>query len=259
MGNTRKPTDFFDDDFEVIYEDDITYTEEDSYEPSTYRDYSDFDTFDTEDEEEFSNPRTYTSYEDEDENKPPVRKKKPSKSRKKRKRRRPLTHLAAPIQKGGDAVFGLARSVTRNLSLLLMIGTTIFMCYNFWRGSAPYGDIEHAIATNTYTPKIAAYFSVVTILLFYQIISMLWTMTKARVRDEYGRHKEDVGRGRNSFIALFLLSYAAFIFHRWIPETHEVLHGLKGALDVFGSMHNVLFGLCLAGVISCLFRKYSAS
>ena len=60
-----------------------------------------------------------------------------------------------------------------------------------------------------------------------------------------------------SFIAVFVSSYAAFLFNRFIPESPEILYGIKGALDVYGSLHNVLFGLCAAGVISCLVRKYS--
>ena len=70
-------------------------------------------------------------------------------------------------------------------------------------------------------------------------------------------YKEDVGRGMFSFFFIYICSYGAFLVNNWIPERFESLQGIRGALDVFGSMHNVLFGLCAAGVISCLFRKYS--
>ena len=88
-------------------------------------------------------------------------------------------------------------------------------------------------------------------------------MTKERIRDEYGVHWEDVGRGRNSFIILYICSYVTFLFSDFIPENIEVLpagiellKGIKGALAVFGSLHNQLFGLCVAGVVSCVIRKY---
>ena len=88
-------------------------------------------------------------------------------------------------------------------------------------------------------------------------------MTKERIRDEYGVHWEDVGRGRNSFIILYICSYAAFLYSDFIPENIEVLpagieilKGIKGALAVFGSLHNQLFVLCVAGVVSCVIRKY---
>lgn len=44
--------------------------------------------------------------------------------------------------------------------------------------------------------------------------------------------------------------------NRFLPETPDIIYGLKGGLEVYGSMHNVLFGLCAAGIISCLIRKY---
>ena len=74
--------------------------------------------------------------------------------------------------------------------------------------------------------------------------------------DHWGVHKEDTCRGLNSFLLVFLTSYAAFWINRFLPETPDIIYGLKGGLEVYGSMHNVLFGLCAAGIISCLIRKY---
>jgi len=94
------------------------------------------------------------------------------------------------------------------------------------------------------------------IFLLSEFIALLWSMTKVRVRDQWGVHKEDTGRGLNSFLLVFLTSYAAFWINRFLPETPDIIYGLKGGLEVYGSMHNVLFGLCAAGIISCLIRKY---
>lgn len=288
MRSSNKNADFFDDDFEVRYEEDLSLDNdmssdhnfngckfydiendfEDDYEDTydedeDYNDgYDDYDADDYEDRYDTRNRRnrSYGSRNQRDyyeEERPSKRKKQVSYKR--RRSRKPLTRIAAPIQKGGDAVMKLVRTIVRNLSLILMIAITIYMGYNFLRGSAPYGDIETSIATNTYTLKLAVYFGVVAMILLYEIISMLWAMTRVRVRDDRGTYKEDVGRGLFSFVFLFLCSYASFIVYRWVPESHEILQGLKGVLDVFGSMHNVLFGLCLAGVVSCLFRKYSIS
>lgn len=266
MYSEKKDTSCFDDDFEVTYEDEITFdyhtsrvdfdTQElayddydndyDDYENDNYTDYADYEGEDYNDYADYENEdyNDSTDYEDEDY------------KRRSRRRYRP-TRLAAPIQKGGNAILGIARTLIRNLTIFLMLGILIFMGYNFYKGSIPYGDIEHAISTNTYTQMMTAYFSVAALLLLYEIFSILWAMTKVRVRDRYGVHREDVGRGLASFIWLYIFSYAAFFVNRWIPESMDILKGIKGALDVFGSMHNVLFGLCLAGVVSCLFRKYS--
>ena len=103
---------------------------------------------------------------------------------------------------------------------------------------------------------LAAYLSVAAIFILSEFIALLWSMTRTRVRDGYDSWKEDTGRGLVSFIVVFGTSYLSFLLYRFIPEAPEVLYGLKGALDVYGSMHNVLLGLCTAGVISCLVRKY---
>ena len=103
---------------------------------------------------------------------------------------------------------------------------------------------------------LAAYLCIALIFILFEFIALLWSMTKVRVRDASGTWKEDAGRGLSSFIFVFASSYLAFLLYRFLPETPEFLYGLKGALEVYGSMHNVLFGLCAAGVISCLLRKY---
>lgn len=176
-----------------------------------------------------------------------------------RQKKRGQTPLAAPIQKGGRAVSRVSRTIMRNLSLVLILAIVVFLGYNFLRGSAPYGDIENAVTSRNYTQMLAAYFMIAAFFLLFELLSALWAMTKVRVYDEFGYYKEDVGRGLFSFIFIYLCSYAAFLTSAWIPEIHDILRGVKGALNVFGSMHNILFGLCAAGVISCLFRKYSLS
>lgn len=172
-----------------------------------------------------------------------------------RSRYRP-TRLAAPLQKGGNAIYRVSQSLVRNLSLILIAAIIVLLTYNFYRGSAPYGDIQNAVSTQIYTQMLTAYFAVAAVLILYEVIALLWAATKVRVRDKYGSYREDVGRGLYSFVFIYVLSYLAFLLNRFIPESIDILKGIKGALDVFGSMHNALFGLCLAGVISCLVRKY---
>lgn len=177
----------------------------------------------------------------------------------KKKRGASPTRLAAPIQKGGKTVYRLSQTLLRNLSVILIFAIIALLVYNFLRGSAPYGDIQAEISTQIFSQKLSAYFAVAALLVLYELLSALWAMTRVRVRDQYGSYKEDVGRGLFSFIFIYVCSYAAFLTSSLIPETYEALVGVKGALNVFGSLHNALFGLCAAGVISCLLRKYSLS
>lgn len=290
MPSQKKEHSYFDDDFEVTYEEEVPFQyntsrvdlDEDSITPYYADDFDndydndyddDYDDYDDvyEDGDDYEYGDEYEdSYDDEYENDYEPRSgrytnrqpsKKPEKKRRRTKRRRSYrpTRLAAPIQKGGNALLKLVQTIVRNLSALLILAIIALMTYNFLRGSAPYGDIKEEIQTHAYTLRLLAYLVVPACLILFELCSMLWTMTRVRVRDEYGSYKEDVGRGLFSFIFIYLCSYAAFLIHDWIPEIHEILIGFKGSLDVFGSMHNALFGLCLAGVISCLFRKYSLS
>lgn len=174
-----------------------------------------------------------------------------------RRRRSGQTPIAAPIKKGGRTAYRISQTLFRNLSVILILAIAGFMAYNFLRGSAPYGDIENAVVSQNYTLVLASYFAVAAFFILFELFSALWSMTRVRVYDETGSYKEDVGRGMFSFFFIYICSYGAFLVNNWIPERFESLQGIRGALDVFGSMHNVLFGLCAAGVISCLFRKYS--
>lgn len=179
-----------------------------------------------------------------------------------RRKSRP-TRLAAPLQKGGNALYKVSKIFIRNLTILLILIIIAILAYNFYVGSAPYGDLENSLEAQAFSPTLLAYAAVAAIIIFCEIIALFRSMTKERIRDEYGVHWEDVGRGRNSFIILYICSYAAFLFSDFIPENIEVLpagieilKGIKGALAVFGSLHNQLFGLCVAGVVSCVIRKY---
>ena len=182
---------------------------------------------------------------------------------KSRRRKSGPTRLAAPLQKGGNALYKVSKTFIRNLTILLILIIIVILAYNFYVGSAPYGDLENSLESQAFSPTFLAYAAVAAIVIFCEIIALFRSMTKERIRDEYGVHWEDVGRGRNSFIILYICSYVAFLFGDFIPENIEVLpasieilKGIKGALAVFGSLHNQLFGLCVAGVVSCVIRKY---
>ena len=174
-----------------------------------------------------------------------------------------LHDLQHRFKKGGNALYKVSKTFIRNLTILLILIIIAILAYNFYIGSAPYGDLENSLESQAFSPTFLAYAAVAAIVIFCEIIALFRSMTKERIRDEYGVHWEDVGRGRNSFIILYICSYAAFLFGDFIPENIEILpvgieilKGIKGALAVFGSLHNQLFGLCVAGVVSCVIRKY---
>ena len=236
----KRDTDFsdlFDDDFEVTYEDgweDVSALSRRRRGPGSHTDYY-------EEDDAYENHKN-SMYADD-----------PRPSRRRNRRGVPI---AAPIRKGGRVLSRAAAALIRCLTAVLILATTAYVTYTFWRASTPYGDIMESIRTRRISMTLAAYVCIAVIFLLFEFIALLWSMTRVRVRDESGSWKEDAGRGLFSFVLVFASSYLAFLFYRFLPESPEILFGLKGSLEVFGSMHNVLFGLCAAGVISCLVRKY---
>ena len=244
---------YFDDDFEVTYDEYMTDTDIALRSRRTYGyNQPDPDTEswdmpdDTDDIEDYD-----TDYDDEDTLPGSVKQKKLSK-----KRRSRGVPLAAPIRKGGRTLSRLASALVRSLTAVLILAVTVYVMWTFWRASTPYGDILEALETMRPSLTLLVYMCAALLFLLFELISLLWSMTRTRVRDGLDTWKEDTGRGLFSFILVFALSYLAFLFSPFLPDAPEAVYGLKGALDVYGSMHNVLFGLCAAGVISCIVRKY---
>lgn len=275
MNPSKKNAYNFDEDFEVTYEEEPTFEydlDSENEQPGTGRVRPDTTTRpmrtqrpdDIRYDLSIENPDNgYDGYYDEDYEEDYERPKRRSKHRVQYREPDPRPHavhhrsgqtpIAAPIKKGGRTVSRISHSLFQNLSVILIFVIIAFMAYNFFRGSAPYGDIQNEIASQNYTEIMASYMIVAAIFILYELFSALWAMTRA------GYYREDTGRGMFSFFFIYICSYIAFFINKWIPETPDFLKGIKGALDVFGSMHNVLFGLCAAGVISCMIRRYSTS
>lgn len=226
---------YFDDDFEVTYDEYMTDTE--SWDMTDETDAT----------EDYDTDYDETDYSDEDTL--------PGSAKQKKRRSRGVP-LAAPIRKGGRTLSRLASTLVRSLTAILILAVTVYVMWTFWRASTPYGDILEALETMKPSLTLLVYMCAALLFLLFELISLLWSMTRARVRDGLDTWKEDTGRGLFSFILVFALSYLAFLFSPFLPDAPEAVYGLKGALDVYGSMHNVLFGLCAAGVISCIVRKY---
>ena len=268
-------SDIFDDDFEVTYEEDPEinfHTSEDTKQinrpdsntETIVMNADDYrDNFNDSDDSQFdyntSNRRSNRNNPYNDSYNNPYNDRDYDRRSSGRKRSGGGVKLAAPIKKGGKALSRLTSTLLQQLSIVLILATTAFVLYNFYRASTPYGDIQEAIQTQKISQTLAAYLCVAALFLFFEFISLLWSMTRVRVRDGVSSWREDTGRGLWSFILVFAVSYAAFLFSPLLPDSPEVIYGVKGALDVYGSLHNVLFGLCAAGVISCLIRKYKSS
>ena len=271
MSDKKEFSDIFDDDFEVTYEDDsgITLDITDAsrtYERGKPKEMTGSD-FDTDYDDDYYEDDIDDYYDEDDSHKSTYDERRhrkndrsdrePSSGRSsfRRKKSRGVP-LAAPIRKGGRTLSRLAAALVRSLTAILILAIMIYVGWTFWRASTPYGDIMEMIQTRKPTITLASYLCVAVLFILFELISLLWSMTRVRVRNGIDSWKEDTGRGMFSFIIVFVTSYLAFLLSPLIPEAPEAVYGVKGALDVYGSMHNVLFGLCAAGVVSCIVRKY---
>ena len=271
MSDKKEFSDIFDDDFEVTYEDDsgITLDITDAartYERGKPREMTGSD-FDTDYDDDYYEDDIDDYYDEDDSHKSTYDERRhrkndrsdrePSSERSSSRRKKSRgVPLAAPIRKGGRTLSRLAAALVRSLTAILILAIMIYVGWTFWRASTPYGDIMEMIQTRKPTITLASYLCVAVLFILFELISLLWSMTRVRVRNGIDSWKEDTGRGMFSFIIVFVTSYLAFLLSPLIPEAPEAVYGLKGALDVYGSMHNVLFGLCAAGVVSCIVRKY---
>lgn len=264
MKSENEFSDIFDENFEVTYEEEpyVSQNENSGKEQNSATENGPWedDTHFEDVDDDYEDCDNYSSRNDETDSRSDRHRQDDSRSRNgsRRKNSRGVP-LAAPIKKGGKLLSRFTSMLIRQLSLLLIIATTVFVTYNFWRASTPYGDILESVRTKSITMTLAAYLCCVALFILFEIISFLWAMTRTRVHDGVRSWKEDTGRGLFSFLVVFAVSYLAFIFVSLIPDTPDVIYGIKGALNVYGSLHNTLFGLCAAGVVSCLIRRYKSS
>lgn len=244
--------DAFGDDFEVTYEGDNPFNqklESKSFKRNSKKEI-DLSIVDIDTDDFYDDDIEENDYNDEYEEEYDTDEISSSKSRNR------VTPIAAPLKKGGKKAYHMLNSLLRNLSLILIIAIIILLVVDFIRGSAVYGDIYEQMKAQEFSIQLISYFAVAAVLIIYELIAALITMTKVKVRDMHGVHREDAGKGLSCFVFTYISSYAAFLINSHIPELNEIFYGIKGALAVYGSMHNVLFGICLAGVISCLIRKH---
>ncbi len=151
-------------------------------------------------------------------------------------------------------IYRLISLLLRSATLILIGVITYTLAVNFWENHRAYGDIIHAVLEKNYI--LAAYAIVAAFLLLFELFSFLFVLATSRRTDYRGR-KVDTGSGLFSFVFIYAGSYLAFFFHSLVPISPSPLLGIQGALKVYGSMRSVLLPLCIAGIISCLVRKFA--
>ena len=247
---------WFDDAFEVIYENELPDRDESTYTDNTAD-------FHTDRNGTASRSRSGQEAEDTDENRRNEQRKNQLKQTEKQKVQksrggaaRSVASSAGKVLKtGGTVLQKTLQTVGRIATLVLTAAITFLLATSFWENLSFYGNPATAVAEQNYT--LAAYAGVALLLLAFEVLTFFWALTGPYVSENRRVYRADTGRGMFSFLLIGAGSWAAGVFAELIPSSPAFLTGLSGALTVYGSLSQILLVLCIAGVISCLVRKFT--
>ena len=285
MGNKKKQTNefdnYFDDDFEVVYEDleDLgSYLSEDSSDNND--DYDDYDGYngDTDyyndyddDDDDYDDNYDYDDDDDYDDNyydddynsngrdskkKKRNDKQDPDSKKSKKKKRRGLLNVGKPVaniaKTGINATKKLVGTILRAATLILIALIILILLKTFLSNAGSYGKI--LLLGQTKDTTLIAYLAVGAVLVGYELLNFFWAASRTRARSRHN-NRLDTGRGLLSFVIIYAGSYLAAMFSHLIPSSPSWLTGVQGGLSIYGGLKATLLPLCIAGVVSCVVRK----
>lgn len=278
MGNKKKQTNefdnYFDDDFEVVYEDleDLgSYLSEDSSDNND--DYDDYDDYDgdtdyyddyDDDDDDYDDDDYDDDYDDYDYNnngrdskkKKRNDKQDPDSKKSKKKKRRGLPNVGKPVaniaKTGINATKKLVGTILRAATLILIAIIILLLLKTFLTHAGTYGKI--LLLGQTKDATLIAYLAVGGVLIGYELLNFFWAASRTRARSR-SNNRLDTGRGLLSFVIIYAGSYLAAMFSHLIPSSPSWLTGVQGGLSIYGGLKATLLPLCIAGVVSCVVRK----
>lgn len=238
-GRQENYSQYFDDDFEVIYEGELPDLSVDEPEDDDYYDVlSNLSELDHTKKIDYVRENADTSL---------LRK---MKQDRRRKRRTPdLVSPAAKTARAGaktlkagtKAVLRLTGLALKGASLILTAMIFWILVRTFWQNHSALGDPMSAVTEQNYA--LAAYGGIALFLLLVEGITF-FTVLSCRQRS-----------GLFSFLFLYIGAFTSSLVYTLVPASPEPLQGVQAALLVYGSLRGPLLPLCAAGVISCLIRR----
>ena len=180
------------------------------------------------------------------------------KDKKRRKKRGvKVPNVAKPVAK--TAKTGV-KILFKFINLLLRIGTLLLIAWiiyllglNFLTNAGSFGNIITRLTAAD--QELIAYLAVAAVLLLYEVIIFFCVLGGSKKQGRRG-NSIDNGRGCTSFIIIAAGSYLSAMFASLIPQIPAALQGIQSALTVYGSLKNTLLPICVAGVVSCIIRKF---
>ena len=160
---------------------------------------------------------------------------------------------ARSVKTGGRIICKLVNLLLRSAALILTAIIIYTLTMNFWKNHSAYGSLFQVFTGENYI--LTAYLAVAGFLLLFELTAFLLILFAGKKTDRRGI-RYDTGRGLFSFVFIYAGSYLSFFLNSLIPASPAPLQGIQGALLVYGSMRSALLPLCIAGVISCLIRRF---
>ena len=209
----------------------------------------DDDLYDDEYEDDYDN-----EYED-DYDDPRNNRQKEKKSRKNRGVKVP--NVAKPVAKtakaGGKILFKFINLLLRMGTLLLIAWIIYLLGLHFLANAGSFGNIVSRLTSAD--QELIAYLAIGAVLLLYEVIIFFCVLGGSKKQGHRG-NSIDNGRGLTSFIIIAVGSYLSAMFAVLIPQAPAALLGIHNALTVYGGLKDTLLPICIAGVVSCIIRKF---
>ena len=282
---TQSTSDIFDDDFEVIYEGDlpdISIDDDDDYrdvlsglsdiDHTDYIKKNDYDRLTKKlknknkkagkkNKKQSKKDNFFdTAYYDDDifdelDDDPRNNRQKEKKSRKNRGVKVP--NVAKPVAKtakaGGKILFKFINLLLRMGTLLLIAWIIYLLGLHFLANAGSFGNIVSRLTSAD--QELIAYLAIGAVLLLYEVIIFFCVLGGSKKQGRRG-NSIDNGRGLTSFIIIAVGSYLSAMFAVLIPQAPAALLGIHNALTVYGGLKDTLLPICIAGVVSCIIRKF---
>lgn len=205
----------------------------------------DDDLYDDEYEDDYDN-----EYEDDCDD-PRNNRQKEKKSRKNRGVKVP--NVAKTAKAGGKILFKFINLLLRMGTLLLIAWIIYLLGLHFLANAGSFGNIVSRLTSAD--QELIAYLAVGAVLLLYEVIIFFCVLGGSKKQGRRG-NSIDNGRGLTSFIIIAAGSYLSAMFAVLIPQAPAALLGIHNALTVYGGLKDTLLPICIAGVVSCIIRKF---
>ena len=218
--------------------------------------YYDDDIFDDLDEDYDNDYNNYDNNDDNDDDYDSHNSRKKEKTRRKKSDVK-VPNVAKPVAKtaktGGKLLLKFINLLLRIGTLLLIALIIYLLGLHFLTNAGSFGNIISRLTV--VDQELIAFLAVGAVLLLYEIIIFFCVLGGSKKQNRRGDNIDN-GRGLTSFIIIAAGSYLSSMFAGLVPQVPAALLGIRNALTVYGGLKETLLPICIAGVVSCIIRKF---